>query len=169
MADIGYDLLPADDLTLTADEALESALSAPDLEADPEPLPLGRGWDFDFETGQMRRHGEAPAVVSDIANLRVWIAKALATHRFAHPIYSGRFGTDFPGHLLIGHPFSPEVAGEYTEALKAAVLAHDRIEQVTDITYSGDLASALLEVSFTVVLDDEDAVRVENVPVGVGV
>lgn len=153
----GFDpleLLPAD-APVTLDEELEAAIIAAEDDPEQPPAPLGRGWGFSFETGQFNRRGGSPAEVRDIDNLRVWIEKCLRTYRGAHAIYDDNFGTDMPDQG-IGSPFAAETVGLLTESIRAALLAHDRIEDVTDFRFTGGIDSDVLFVDFTVLVDDED-------------
>lgn len=163
--DTGYELLPRDDAELTGDEALDAAFGEREdaLVEDGGPTPLGRGWAFDFESGQFMRHGYAPMVVSDEEHLRVWIEKTLRTSRFSHSIYSDNYGTEIPEDL-IGQPFSSEMAGLVVRAVEDALLVHDRITQVKDFHFTGGIEDDLLEIAFTVVLDDEE-LTIDSVPI----
>lgn len=160
------ELLPADaPLGFANDlQAAVGLLSNDDASEDDTPLPFGRTWAFDFETGQFLRHGTAPAVVNELDGLRVWIEKTLRTARGAHPIYSENYGTDFP-YEGIGEPFSAEAVGVLTTAISEALLVHDRILDVTEFTFTGDLSSDVLFVNFRVLVDDEE-LEFADVPVG---
>lgn len=169
MADEPQFLPPDDEITL-ADElaGVEALLTPSDLEigAPPDaPAPLGRGWAFDFTTNQFRRGGSRPAGVSGYDELTVWIEKCLRTARGAHPIYSADFGVDQP-FSMIGQPFNAAAAGRYGQSVKQALLAHDRITDVTDFTFTGDESSGVLAVSFRVVTDEDDVLSIDNLPLG---
>lgn len=158
------ELLPSD-TGLTPDEELQAALGQLTVaDEDTTPLPFGRGWAFDFDRGQFMRHGAAPAVTHDLETLRTWIEKSLRTARGAHPLYSDDFGVDDP-HFNIGSPFSPETVGLLTTSISDALLAHDRIEEVTDITFTGGPDVDVLFVAFTVMVDDEQ-LTFDNLPLG---
>jgi hypothetical protein len=165
MAD-DFELLPADDAELTVDEALDAALDERDdsFDEDDTQRPIGYGWAFDFATGQLVRHGLAPAVVTGESQIRMWIEKTLRTARFAHGIYSDNYGVDFPEDL-IGQPFNSLLAGQLSTAIEDALLVHDRIRQVKDFTFTGGPESDLLEISFTVLVD-EDELNIDNIPIG---
>ena len=169
--DAGFDLLPADDI-LTPDAELDEALGIIDddgaislvSDEDPQPQPFGRGWAFDFYKRQFIRGGSAPLEVSGYDQLRVWIEKTLQTARLAHPIYSDEYGVDNPWEP-IGQPFSPGVAGRMERGIKEALKVHDRITDITDMTFDGSPTMNELYVSFTVVTDDEE-LRVATIPIG---
>lgn len=166
--DTGFELLPEEEAEITPDEELELLLAPTDVASEGEdieepPMPLGRGWPFDFQTGQFGRAGFAPAATSGVDHLRTWIEKTLRTARFAHPIYTDDYGTEWP-EPLIGAPFTPALAGKVSNAVEDALLQHDRITQVKDFFFEGGPESDLLAISFTVVLDDEE-LSLENVPI----
>lgn len=165
-----FELLPPDD-TITVADDLEAAAQAAQIEGREGPgaeedskQPFGRGWAFDFSTGQFRHAGSAPAGVRGLDQLRMWIEKTLRTARLAHPMYSDNYGVDQP-YEAIGQVFSPAMAGRYAKAIEEALMVHDRISAITDMEFTGGLGSEVLEVSFTVVTD-EDQIDVASVPVG---
>ena len=165
--DTGFELLPEDEPEISRDEELELLLAdagagTPE-DVEPTPTPIGRGWAFDFETNQMIRHGYAPANVRNLEHLRVWIEKTLRTARFAHEIYSDDYGAQWPDPL-IGVPFTATMTGYVESAVEDALVEHDRISQVKDFVFVGGPESDLLEISFTVVLDDEE-LSIENLPI----
>lgn len=155
MAD-DFVLLPADGPDILPDDELAAALDARDAaNANQEPQPYGRGWAFDFTgTRDFVKHGQGPARARGIENLKVWIEKTLRTARFAHVIYGDDYGIDTVE--LIGRPLSPELVGQYGTAVTAALLVHDRISSVEDFAFSADPGTDLLEVTFTVVVDEGD-------------
>jgi hypothetical protein len=165
--DDGFELLPAAD-SLTADSeltAVDAALEpAGDPVADDSPRVYGRGWAFDFVSGQFTRGGNSPLEVTGLAQLRMWIEKTLRTARMAHPIYSDDYGIDQP-YSVIGQPFTPGAAGRYARAISDALLVHDRITQIKDMTFTGGPNDVVLAVSFTVVTDEEEA-TFEDIPIG---
>lgn len=164
--DTGFTLIPADQ-EITVDELLEAALSGtlPDSTDDPPPKPLGRGWAFDFNTGQFVAHGSSPAAVDGLEQLKTWIAKALQTARFAHPIYSEDFGVEDPWESF-GKLVTPAMTGKMVAKATAALMVHDRITQVTDFTFDHDPTSSLLFVSFRVVVDENQQLDIERLVLG---
>ena len=159
-ADLKYSVLPTEtvglyaeeNLRLAAEEALrpEIAFSAP---LPNEPVePIGRGWAFDFTTGQFIRHGQSPARVSGEANLKMWIIKTLSTARGAHSIYSDTYGINL--HDWIGS----SAAGGVRAAIENALLAHDHIRSISDFTSS--VENELLEASFAVNLTNGTSLNI---------
>ncbi|MET0604182.1 MAG: DUF2634 domain-containing protein [Baekduia sp.] len=152
--DTGYTLVPADDV-LTADQQLGAALSGLVPTANPDvPRPLGRGWAMDSETGELVMRGNAPAEVSGVDQLMVWMEKTLRTARLAHPIYSDSYGADNP-FGEVGFQFTPGLAGILIKRITDALLVHDRITAVKDFIFNGAPDDEVLLVNFTVVLDEE--------------
>jgi hypothetical protein len=164
-ADFGFDLLPPDPGVLNADLALEAALAPVVVIGIPEPPPIGRGWAFDFLAGEFLLNGSAPAEVSGLDQLRMWIEKTLRTARFAHPIYSESYGMEEPDQL-IGEVYEGELAGAYQEAIVDALTVHDRIAAVDGFYFEHDPSDEALFVTFTVTLDsdDEDTIQVSSLP-----
>lgn len=166
--DIGFDLLPADGPDVTTDELLAQALGVltdPIVE-DTTPQPLGRGWAFDWATGQFHRHNNQPVSVFGIDNLTVWIEKTLRTARLAHLIYSDNYGIEYVE--IVGHTFEAATAGLYANAVSDALTVHDRIASVKDFrfSYDPDVDDEALQCSFTVVLDAGSALTVGPLTVG---
>lgn len=166
--DLGFDLLPPDPGLISPDLALEAALAPVVDLGTPADAPLGKGWSFDFLTGQFIRHGSSPAEVYDLDNLRVWIEKTLRTARFAHPIYGDQYGIIEP-YALIGQPYSSELIGAYQEAVVEALTAHDRIAAVDSFYFQHDPMDDALLASFQVTLDGEsqDVIEVNSLPLGI--
>lgn len=153
--DTGFSLIPGDD-ELTADQRLEATLKGLVPSQQPDvPRPLGRGWAFDWATGQFVSHGNAPAAVSGVQQVRMWVEKTLRTARLAHLIYSDEYGTDDP-FSEVGKQFTPALAGMVARRVSEALLVHDRITAVKDFEFQGGPSEALLVVEFTVVLDQEE-------------
>lgn len=147
MAD--FTLIPASD-ALTVDQRLEAALSGvvPSDDED-EVRPFGRGWAFDFATGQFVQHGSSPARVDGLSQLVMWIEKVLLTARFAHDIYSEVFGVDAPWDAF-GKPVTSATQADIAEKVVEALTEHDRIASVTNFSFSKDPLSPALFVSFNV-------------------
>jgi hypothetical protein len=163
--DQGYTLLPADPGVMSPDLALEAAL-APVIEiAPPTPMPLGKGWAFDFENQAFIRAGSSPAEVFDTDNLRIWIEKTLRTARFAHPVYTDVYGIEDKDEM-IGQPFDGTLAAQYQNAVVDALMVHDRIAAVDNFYFQNDPMAEQVYVSFTVTLDQEadQTIQVSSIP-----
>lgn len=169
--EIGFDVQPTDSV-LTPDEELAAALQAdaPPVFATPStssPQPLGRGWPFDFQTGQFVRRGQAPAEVRGLDELRVWVEKCLRTARFAHPIYGSQYGLDPVEAIGQAAGNASEIVGHYAEGVTDALLVHDRITDVQNFRFTANSSSELLEVSFDVLVDQQGVtLTFQNIPLG---
>lgn len=155
--DVGFELLPSDTGEVSSEALLAAALAATPITppADTK-LPLGRGWEFDFEAGQFVRFGTSPVSVTGLANLRQWIEKTLRTARIAHPIYSDQYGMDYLE--LIGNRLTSGGIALYAQAITEALKVHDRISDVTDFTFSYLPEEGVLLADFTVVTDSGDLI-----------
>jgi hypothetical protein len=165
--DSGFELLPADD-EVTVDERLEAALAGvtPD-EADDVDTAFGRGWAFDYASGEFVPHGLAPARVTGLTQLQAWIEKAVRTARGAHPIYSDDFGVDDAAlYAPYGYTFSAGIAQRWADGLRDALVVHDRISDVTDFQFTGDPADTTMFVTFTVTTDEGEDLTVTQIPLG---
>lgn len=148
--DTGYDLVPGDD-PISVDDRIAAAVGNLPLIDDPDPtLPYGRGWDFDFAAGDFRMHGQAPARISGLDHLAVWIEKVLLTARFAHVIYGDEHGIEDASEM-IGRQLTPGLLGRYTQHVKDTLTVHDRISDVRDFLFDNDPLTPYLYVTFTVV------------------
>lgn len=160
--DTGFSLVPTDG-ELTVDERLDAALAGlmPDTAPDVQ-RPLGRGWAFDFETGEFVAHGSSPAIVLGVEQLVVWIEKTLRTARFAHAIYDDEYGTEYPFDA-VGQQFTPALAGNLRRSIEESLRVHDRIEDITEFTFTGE--GHTLYVNFRVVTDQEE-IEITQIPLG---
>lgn len=139
-------LSPEENLRLAATEAVVDTLEIAPLPDEETGSTIGRGWAFDFSTGQFKRHGDSPAVLKDEDQIKAWIEKTMYTARFAHPIYSDDYGVEGLNDLIARE--EPGVAATLADSISEALLVHDRIETVTDF-YFNRLDEAL-EVTFVV-------------------
>lgn len=178
------DFFPEDDPTATIvpddsvalpppDEQLRAAtdvLSYPDevdLVVAVEPVPIGRGYAFspELKSFLLGPNGTGVLTTVGIDTLRNWVVKVLNTQKGAHPIYSDDFGMEDP-FALIGEPIMEAAIGEYEQIISDAVTYHPRItgidNYVANLTATGDG----VEVSFDVIMDDDNIVPIENVVLG---
>lgn len=153
-------LLPADGPDVTPDDELAAALDALAVDTGDAPKPLGRGWAFDFSAGDFVFHGQGPARVDGTDELRVWCEKALRTARLAHAVYSDDFGSDVVE--LIGAQPTPELIGEYQQAIEDALLVHDRVSAVQDFAFTTSPDTDYVLGSFTVVTDEGDEIPLQT-------
>lgn len=157
----GFELLPADDAEPSADDVLdaaaESALEGPDapVTVDP-PVPFGRTWLFNYDTGRFVRHGGSPAEVRGRASLAVWAGMAIRAARFAHPIFSDEFGMDRP-ESPIGEVVSlVEEASDWGERVRDALTVHDRVSSVDNVDIRYLPSEEMIYVHDLQVVTDED-------------
>jgi hypothetical protein len=150
--DLDFDLLPADPGLVSPDLALDAALAPVVDFATPAEQPLGKGWRFDFLTGQFVRRGGSPMEVYDVDNLAMWVEKTLRTARYAHAIYSSDYGMAEP-YAPIGRPLDGATLASWQEEIQDSLLVHDRIVAVEDFRFNMAPLDDALNVSFTVVLD----------------
>lgn len=171
-ADLGFELLPADDDGVPPDADLDaaesSALEEPELAPEEPPVPFGLTWLFDYEAGRFVRDGSSPKEVRGLDTLAVWCGMAAHTARFAHPIFSANFGTERPDDVLGEAADAQEIASDWAERLRESLSVHDRVASV-DLQTFYDMSTGTLYVSqLEVVTDaeDEDPLRLAGLSVG---
>jgi hypothetical protein len=120
----------------------------------PEPIALGSDLLFNFVTGMFDTgSGNQLILAGEDRALVQWITVALLTPRGAFLIYPNEFGSDL--HTLRGGGFTAsEIASEIPVMIEDALLVHDRIDSVDNITFIID-NEGLLQVNFDVILDDD--------------
>lgn len=157
-----------DEETQALEDALEDSRGLPALLTPEEPPPpLGRGWAFDFVESRFVAPPGArqPSRTFGVETLEMWCLKALHTARGAHAIYPSDYGMREPfgaiGRVLTGSDLAA-IEQDVTEALTF----HPRIENVIDFDFFQDPNEEVLEMAFTVVLDDDTEARVEGVSTG---
>lgn len=170
-----FALLPADDPQSSPqddlDAAIEGALAAGDDPvpvADDPPAPYGRSWKFDRTTGQFVRLGQSPAEVSGLDALAEWCVMALQSARYAHPVFSDEFGMEAPDSI-IGALAEGEVVADWQAAVVDALLVHDRITSVENISLRWEPTEGVLYLdSLDVITDEDQTVTVSDVTLQVG-
>ena len=168
MAEPGESLIPGDDLDQRVDAAVASALAEETEEGEPEAVPFGRSWNFDFEQGRFVHEGSGAMRVYGGTALSMWCLMALHSTRFAHDVFSEAFGVENVDDL-IGSAMSGEIGSEYEARMREALLVHDRIVALEDFTVEFDPADDAVYVSdFTVVTDEDERVSVDGTAVGPG-
>jgi hypothetical protein len=144
------------DLDLDQDEELEL------LQPDVEPPPLGRSWAFDFAQGKfVTERGRGPIETYGVHTLHTWIEKCLRTDAGAHPIYGDDYGIVDPYEIL-GNPIGQVDEVEMEGKVREALLFHPRIADIDDFEVEIDQDAGAALVSFTVILDDQDELRIEG-------
>jgi hypothetical protein len=158
-----------EDEELEAIDAAEAEAEAGELVVPAEPPPpLGRSWAFDFSSGQfVPARAGAPTPTYGLATLRGWIEKCLRTRRGAHPVHDDDYGVDIPDEIWGGN-LDHDALGDLAQDVEDALLQHPRIMRVVGFRLEGydDEEEGALEVSFTVILDDESEVALQGVDLG---
>jgi hypothetical protein len=157
----GLELIPADDV-IGADDALAaaaaSALEDPVPQADEDVQePFGRTWLFDFERGRFVRDGIAPRVTTGRQSLAVWANMAMRTARGQHPVFSPEFGHDDPDAVIGEAANVDDRAGDWLAATADALLVHDRIASVENVSAYFDQTEWAYVVETMDVYTDEEA------------
>lgn len=168
--DFGFTLIPADDDPLAPAEAVEAAVASaleetPPEEEPPPPQPFGRSWSFDFdaERPRFRRHGYAPAEVRGHDALKQWVQMAARTARFAHASVSDEFGMERLEDV-IGEVDVDEMAADYADRFRQAILVHERIVAVDNLDPVYDSTTGVLDLgNFDIVTDEDERVSFRNV------
>lgn len=145
---------PADDLAAAAQSAQAIPTPAQPV-TDPAPQPFGISWRFDWEQGQFLRTGQSPAQTADFDSLAEWCEMAIHSARFAHPVFSNQFGMEEPDSV-IGEIATGEVLADWQRSLIEALLVHDRITTVENISLDWDPGAGTLTVQQLDVVTDED-------------
>jgi len=135
------------------DETTGIAQLQPDSEN--EPVPIGRTWLFDFNSGEFIMSGNAPKKSPNDEQivLQQWIRRALSTERYGYIIYPDWFGIELNqvvSGTLTGQAAHDHIATQVRETL----IMHDRISDVIDIVATQE--NGILYVSMTVLLDREE-------------
>jgi hypothetical protein len=169
-------ILPAGDQPTDVDDELaqieadlDAIPSQPDdfdmavLPPEDDPQPIGRGWAYDWESKRFVRapQGWQPMQTQGEQTLREWVAKCMRTQRGAHPVHPEDYGMDDP-FLLVGLPATDAPVGQYEDDLRQALTFHPRIADVTDFSSSVDQDSGTVQLTFTVVLDDDSEVTFDQ-------
>lgn len=161
--DGGFELLPIDDPEVPAEDALNAAMAdalgddtglAAVETAGPEPF--GSTWAFDWEQGRYKRHGGRPVRVTGLAALREWCMMAVNSTRFAHVVFTDRFGIDDPLEGIgTGLGEDDDLPADYEEKIRNALLIHDRIVDVTDFDIEWNPVEGVLYIHYFRVVTDE--------------
>jgi hypothetical protein len=170
-----FTLLPADDPQSSPDEdlaaAAQGALAITDASApvdEPPPQPFGLTWQFDWQAGQFVRIGQSPAQSSNLDAVAEWCQAALHSARYAHPIFSDVFGMESPDGV-IGEIAEGEALADWQRSVVDALLVHDRITSVENISLDWDPSTGILTVlSMDVVTDEDQTVTVSDVTLQAG-
>jgi hypothetical protein len=170
-----FTLVPADDPQSTPAEDLAAAaagaLAITDVvtPATPDPpQPLGQTWQFDWQAGQFVRTGQSATPVTDLDAVAEWCQAAMHSARYAHPIFSDVFGMEEPDGI-IGELAEGEAISDWQRSIVEALLVHDRITSVENISLDWDPTTGILTVlSMDVITDEDQSVTVSNVTLQAG-
>jgi hypothetical protein len=129
-------------------------------EVEPEPIPIGRTWLFDFGKGDFDMNGVTPRRSDGLSEelvIQQWIRRCLTTERYAYMGYPDWFGVEMD--QVVSGELSGQVAHEHIiETVRDALLQHDRISEVDDFEVSE--ISGTLWIRCTVYLDRGEALDV---------
>lgn len=173
-ANLDFELLPNLGDSLTNDERLDAAVARMDgvnLDLDlgeaeyKGVTPYGRSWAFDFANGVFFRYGASPAETTGIETLKTWCEKALQTFAGEHIIYPDWFGVERVE--VIGQQYDGGVLKTLVEAVREALLAHDRIRRVDNISIQRpSLDDDYVVIGLTIVTDTDQLALETEVAVG---
>lgn len=161
------DEVPETDPDLALDEPPDAV--AGDFAVAP-PRPFGKSWAFDF-AGAARFVpvlGRGPLQTNGTDTVRFWIEKCLRTPRGSHPVHGPEYGVDGLEGLIGSPGGDPDVALRVSEAVADALTFHPKVAEVRDFDLLFDPDEEVLELSFTVVLDDDDEIAVSEFPIATG-
>lgn len=131
--------------------------------------PIGRSWAFDSRSlnggvggGFVKSPGAlSPLPTSDMTTLRMWIVKCLRTARGAHPACPPSFGLTPSNDLLIGGNVG-QIPSDLFDRIEEALMFHPRITACENFDSEFDENDDIVNISFTVVLDDEDDLSISR-------
>lgn len=169
-SDTSFEAVPADDQDLVSPDKQLAAAEASILDdplastaTETPPIPFGRTWAWDRERERYVRLGTAPVEVRGAAALREWIYNALATAQGVHPIFSDEFGIEDPDDW-IGLVDPTDAISTFEPRAREAILQHDRVEDLDDLTPSFDPSTGTITIPDIVVITDQaDAVPLAQI------
>lgn len=156
------DLDPSSTLEVLDERLLDPTIAPPDLVVtDAEPAPLGRSWAYDFSHKRFLQRPGGTVQTRGITTLRQWIEKCLRTDRGAHPIHPDDYGMERPFDL-IGQGLASASKDDLQARIEDALTFHPQIVGVQDMDLTYDPDDPSLNVSFTVVLRDDQQIAVTD-------
>jgi hypothetical protein len=156
---------PADDLEAASASVLEATNGAV-LAVSAPPEPFGRTPKFDFEKGRMVMQGSDPVFVTGHDALIQWLEMAARTARYAHPVVSGRFGTETPDSVLGEAVNVVEAASDYGARLRDAFMQHDRITAVGELEVTYDPRTGVVDLgTFEIITDEGTRIPVDSMSI----
>lgn len=156
------DLDPSSTLEVLDERLRDPSTAPPDLiVTEDQAAPLGRSWAFDFASKRFVQRSAGVAQTRGLGTLRQWIEKCLRTDRGAHPIHPDDYGMERPFDL-IGQSLASASADDLQARIEDALVFHPQIVAVQDLTLDYDPDDYVLQVSFTVVLTDDQLVAIND-------
>lgn len=160
-ADLGFTAIPSDDREITPQEELDAAVAsalaatgeAPQI-AEEAPIPFGYSWLFDFDAGKFLRQGFSAVRCDYPASLEMYCLTALNSARWAHSVFTPRFGAERP-RSYIGQIGGPETEADLRKMIRDAIRVHERVVDVTDIQLEYDPLQGVIWLHRFDVVDDE--------------
>lgn len=169
-----FSLVPADDpQTAPGDDlaaATASALGVSPISpvAPTAVLPLGVSWLFDFRRGEFVQEGISPAPTREFDTLGQWCEMAVHSARYAHAVFSDGFGMEAPDGL-IGQLGSAEAQADWTAALVDALMVHDRVSSVENVSVDWDPTTGTLTIlTLDVITDTDETLNLSDVTMRAG-
>lgn len=160
--DFSGDLDPAATLDVLDERLVDPTAPPPDLTVTTAPPQSpGRSWAFNFVTNRFVVRASGVSQTRGLETLRQWIEKALRTDRGAHPIYSDHYGMERPFDI-IGMPLVAINSDDLQQRIEDTLILHPLIGSVQDFAMDYDPLDTILNVSFTVVLTDEQVLTVND-------
>src|SRR4051794_26346143 len=153
-----------DDALASLEADFEERVDPPEiLVVEEEPPPIGRSWAFDFVSGRFRSGpgGRSPLATNGTATLVVWAEKCLRTVAGSHPIHPPGYGVRDRTSLL-GRAISGAPVAELEQRIREALTFHPRIADIEDFVFDYDSADEWVNVTFSLVLDDDTVVPFDN-------
>lgn len=147
------DLLAANDQLAAAEASISDDIFATPTTA-PAKIPFGRSWAWDRDRERYVRQGSAPAEVRGRDALRQWIYAAARTAQGVHAIFSDEYGMEEPDDW-IGVLDPSDALETFEPRFREAVLQHERIEAVDQMTPKFDPNTGIITVADLVIVTDE--------------
>lgn len=123
------DDLDVDDFPLN--DVGDEYLSEEENAEEPEPIPYGITWKFDFNKGDLHTDNSGQfLIVEGRDTLHEWVSHTLNTWRWETPIFSGDIGTEIPNLIGARATIDGGTLARVEEEIITALILHDRIDKV---------------------------------------
>lgn len=149
-------------------EYIESSELDPVVDPTLVELPYGVDYSFNFLHNDLDiSTGGDLLITSENKALEQWISVALLTPLGQDPLFNDTFGSTLSSIIGQVYGYEPSaVVYEINEVIRAALLQHDRIEDVINFRSSYDEKMEQYTISFTVLRDDAQEITFEGLTVG---